>query len=254
MTVGLTDHHRPGRDRARSSTGRAELPQWLWLWFPPLILVLAAALRGYDDALYRAWIESEQGLVENLTALVLIPAIGFGLVAFRRRGALPAWWLGPWLLLLVAGSVYIALEELSWGQQWFGWATPDWAAAVNDQGETNLHNTSSWLDQKPRSLFLVWVVVAGLVVPYLARRKGWSFDPRRDWRHWFWPSPIVVPTACLAVLIRIPDYLGEAFATLAPYLLVFRYAEYQEYFYALFLLLYLGSFHVRLKRVAAQRS
>jgi hypothetical protein len=86
----------------------------------------------------------------------------------------------------------------------------------------------------------------------VARRKGWRFDPANDWRPWFWPTPIVVPTALLAVLVRLPEYVGEASEALAPYLLVLRYAEYQEYFYAVFLLLYLGSFYNRLKHLAAR--
>lgn len=34
-------------------------------------------------------------------------------------------------------------EELSWGQRIFGWATPDSIAAINKQGETNLHNMAT---------------------------------------------------------------------------------------------------------------
>ena len=136
--VGATDHSRG------SVPAEDELPLWLWLWFPPLVLVLALVLLAGDRELFLTAMESEQGVVENGTALMLVPAAVFGVLALRRRRALPAWWLGPWLSLLVAASVYIAGEEVSWGQHWFGWTTPDWLAAINDQNEANLHNTSTW--------------------------------------------------------------------------------------------------------------
>ena len=95
------------------ATDREDLPAWAWLWFPPLVLLLAAALRAIDAEFYRQAMESELGEVANATALLLLPAVVFGLMALRRRRALPARWLGSWLLLLVAGSVYLAGEELS---------------------------------------------------------------------------------------------------------------------------------------------
>jgi len=238
------------RPEAAVGTARDELPVWLWLWFPPLVLVLALVLQAADRELFLRTMESELGVVENGTALFLVPAAVCGVLALRLRRALPAWWLAPWLLLLVAASVYIAGEEVNWGQHWLGWATPDWLAAVNDQNESNLHNTSTWFDQKPRGLFLIWVVVAGLVVPFLRRLKGWSFDPRTDWRAWFWPTRIIVPTAFLAVFILVPEFLGESVDSLRPRLLIIRFSEYQEYFFALFLALYLASFYVRLRRLA----
>ncbi len=243
MRAGTT-----GRPQGSVPSGD-ELPVWLWLWFPPLVLVAALVLQAVDRELFLTAMESEQGVVENGTALFLVPAAVFGVLALRRRRALPAWWLRPWLLLLVAASVYIAGEEVSWGQHWFGWATPEWLAAVNDQNESNLHNTSTWFDQKPRALFLTWVVVAGLLVPLARRLKRWSFDPGTDWRAWFWPTRIVVPTAILGAFIRVPEWLGENLDSLREPLLVIRFTEYQEYFFALFLALYLASFYFRLRRL-----
>lgn len=249
MRVGVT--HRRQVAIGAAAPARDELPVWVWLWFPPLVLVLAALLRAIDGESYRQIMESEQGVVENATALLLLPAVAFGLMALRLRRWLPARWLGPWLVSLVAASIYIAGEEVSWGQHWLGWATPEWLAALNDQGETNLHNISSWLDQKPRALFLLWVLVAGLLVPVARRLKRRSFDPRTDWRAWFWPTGIVVPTAILGGFIRVPEWLGGNVDGLRETLLVIRYAEYQEYFFALFLTLYLASFYVRLRRLAS---
>src|SRR3546814_4343016 len=76
-----------------------------------------------------------------------------------------------WIVLALLGSVYMAGEEASWGQHYAGWLTPEGWQAINDQGETNLHNTSSWLDQKPRTLLEIGVIVGGIIVPLLALRR-----------------------------------------------------------------------------------
>ena len=41
---------------------------------------------------------------------------------------------------------------------WFGWETPEYIARINDQGETSLHNMSSWLDHN--SPLIKWLFPA----------------------------------------------------------------------------------------------
>ncbi len=50
-------------------------------------------------------------------------------------------WRYRWFFLLLALSCfYVAMEEISWGQRVFGFASPTYFRANNLQGETNLHN------------------------------------------------------------------------------------------------------------------
>nr|WP_314446625.1 hypothetical protein [uncultured Sphingomonas sp.] len=51
----------------------------------------------------------------------------------------------PWLWLFGLFFLLIAGEEVSWGQRVFGIVSPQEIAAVNVQGETNLHNLK-WLN------------------------------------------------------------------------------------------------------------
>ena len=74
-----------------------------------------------------------------------------------------------WFSIATLGVAYTAGEEISWAQHLVGWGTPHWWADLNDQGETNLHNVSSWLDQKPRALLEVGIVIGGIVLPLLLR-------------------------------------------------------------------------------------
>ncbi len=107
--------------------------------------------------------ESELGIVELATPAVLLVAIAAGGAALRYRGRFPGAWLNLWVPLVTLACFYFAGEELSWGQHLFGWATPEYWNTINDQGETNLHNISSWFDQKPRMLLELFVLYGGIV-------------------------------------------------------------------------------------------
>jgi hypothetical protein len=164
---------------------------------------------------------------------------------------LPTKFLIGWLLLIILGSTYFGGEEASWGQHWLGWETPEALGRLNDQGETNLHNTSSWLDQKPRLLLELGVLAGGLLYPaWLRLRRRSRPEDRDDPWYWLWPTRVVTPTAALAILIVIPQRLDGAFGWPVPYPLAIRASETQEMLFGIFLMLYLWSFYVRLKKFA----
>src|SRR3546814_19755347 len=87
----------------------------------------------------------------------------------------------------------MAGEEASWGRHYAGWLTPEGWQAINDQGETNLHDTSSWLDQKPRTLLEIGVIVGGIIVPLLALRR----TAIREGRF----ALLLPPPVCLSVAV-----------------------------------------------------
>lgn len=234
-----------GEDPTRS----VELPTWSWLWMPLAVAAVPYLVNAWDPELYLRWIRSETGFVESVTALFLALAVGFGLAVLRRRERLPAQWLGVWIGLFVLGCIYFLGEEVSWGQHWFGWATPETLAAMNEQGETNLHNIGGWtealLDQGPRSLLTLGAAVGGIAFPIWYRVSGASWSLANDWRPWLWPTLVVLPSAALALLSNLPRKVfpeGEV-----PAWLDIRGGESKECFLALFLMLYVASMWVRLK-------
>lgn len=220
------------------------LPRWLWLWFPPLLLLIIVPLKILAPTFYNVWIDGELGLIELATPVVSIAGAIVGFVLLRRAALLPTRRIRIWVLLVSLGCVYFAGEELSWGQHLFGWSTPAYLEEVNDQEETNLHNISSWFDQKPRMLLEFWVLIGGVVWPLLRRP---TTLPGRD-SYWFWPTIEVLPSAALAILIRLPERLKSLFG-IEQLPLELRFSEPQEYYFALFLLIYLASM---LRRAANQ--
>jgi hypothetical protein len=222
------------------------LPRWLWLWFPPILLLVIVPIKILAPEFYAARIDGELGLIELATPLLSIAGAVVGIQLLRQASRLPSNRLRLWLLATTLGCVYFAGEELSWGQHLFGWGTPDYIEAVNDQEETNLHNISSWFDQKPRMLLEVWVLVGGVIWP-VYRWRTRSMPTAGDGEaYWFWPSTECLPTALLAILVRLPERI-KSLLDIEQLPLELRFSEPQEYYFALFLLLYLASIRRRLR-------
>jgi hypothetical protein len=211
------------------------LPRIWWLWLP-LATALALLLLGqYAPRFYDRWIGSEdRGLLElshvvlPLASMLLAIRILF-MPQLREIRAL----YGLVALIAIA-CLYIAGEEASWGQHYLGWVTPEGWQALNDQGETNLHNISSWLDQKPRALLEAAIVFGGILVPLFAL---WKPQLRQGHFALVLPPLACLPVALLAEVSKLTDRLADV---LGPAAHLFRRAsEVQELYFYLFILLYL---------------
>jgi len=200
---------------------------------------------------YRTMLIHDQfgvGVVENATWLVLVPGIIAGFIAFANRRYFPDARLGWTTLLCTLACIFFAGEEISWGQHFFGWEAGETFREINKQQETNLHNTSSWLNQKPRA-FVEWgVIIAGLILPLRRRLRGSRSEPS-EFSYWFWPTNIVVPTALIFFILECSYYYQKVTREVIPGWLFDR--EVKEYYVALFLSLYLISICIRLKKRAA---
>jgi hypothetical protein len=113
----------------------------------PIILVgivtLLAALAIDASSPFRSvfrWVTDEDSLLEwlqffcVLAASIIFGGIGLSLLRRRQQG------IGLLYLLLMVATLFVAGEEISWGQRVFGWSTPEALADINHQNETNVHN------------------------------------------------------------------------------------------------------------------
>ncbi len=227
------------------STPENDVPARFYLWLPVTLLFLLLTLNFWDKAVFFEWVEGEHGIVELLTPLVLVAGIVFGTKLIKLRKAIRPGLIFYWACLVSLACVYFAGEELSWGQQLFLWQTPEGLQNINDQNETNIHNISSWFDQKPRLILEIWVLIGGVVLPirrYLDKR---GYD-KNTWQYWFWPSNICFPSALLAIAVKFPERVKSVF-DLEPFQYGIRYSEMQELYFAFFLSLYLMSIYTRAK-------
>ena len=221
------------------------------LWWLVLPLSAGAVLLVFGQLApgpYEVWIAREGwGLLE--LSHVALPLAGFltglGILAKappRRNRPLFAW-----VVLVSLACLMIAGEEASWGQHYFGWSTPEAWRALNDQGETNLHNVSSWFDQKPRLLLEFGVILGGIVVPLAALARPAIRESR-------WAA-VLPPLACLpSALLAEASRLSERLLDLAQpgAYLFYRASEVQELYFYLFLLLYLIVLRRRLARLGEE--
>ncbi|MBH62128.1 MAG: hypothetical protein CL569_06700 [Alphaproteobacteria bacterium] len=226
------------------------LPAWAWAWLPIGLVAGVLAWRIVDESSYRAHFENELGFAENGTAVLLIPGIYAALIVWRLRERLPFRLLGFWYGLVGLGCVYFAGEELSWGQSLFHWETPELLERVNDQGETNIHNISSWFDQKPRLLLELWVLFGGVLFHVWSKATGRRCPPGH-WAYWFWPARQLIPVSVLALIVMMPKRILESFGSLPPPPFDIRETELQEYLFAVFLTLYLWSVLTRLRATSS---
>ncbi len=217
------------------------VPRWLWLIAAPSVLPALYLVRYLDLDFYLQWMEGERGIIENMAPVLLVPAIFCGFMMLRYRRALPEPWIAVWFILHGLGALYFAGEEISWGQHFFSWETPETIRSLNDQNETNLHNMSSWLDQKPRVALWLWAVTGGFFAPLLITLGIIKTGGPENWRYWVLPPSACMPAGLLVGLVRIPEYVFFAMGVTPPFPFDIRASELQELFLTMFLSLYLVS-------------
>jgi hypothetical protein len=216
-----------------------------------MALVAAQLLARYSlpADLYSQYIASENGVVELLTPIALAPGIVFGILSLLKRQALPNISSRLWIALVTLGAIYMAGEEVSWGQWLFYWDTPEAFSEINDQNETNLHNTSAWLDQKPRLLLELWAL-AGAIRIWVLDFRGRKTDPGTT-AYWFWPSRPLAWTGLLSALVMLPERVRDWWNIRLPSPFDIRVTETQELVLGLFISFFLASVWVRIKSASA---
>jgi hypothetical protein len=125
-----------------------------------LVVVVLKLLLGYENSSYERMM-GEGGFVEYGTTLNYILAFAFsipiGNLFIKQNNKI----LGIVYYLLAIFFLFIALEEVSWGQTFFKWDTPDFMEEVNVQQETSLHNLV-WFHYSLRNAIIVISLSIGI--------------------------------------------------------------------------------------------
>jgi len=87
------------------------------------------------------WMILENHPVELLTFISLFSAGILGWILFRKTKKYgESIFVYGFYAMFSAGLFFVAMEEISWGQWFFGFRTPETIGAVNAAGEFNFHN------------------------------------------------------------------------------------------------------------------
>ena len=211
-----------------------------WIVCGLLFAAIVALVFLSPDLLSGPGRTTEQGLLEQGQNLILAIAL---VLAVTTLLAADTRYLRVWLALIILGLVYLLGEEISWGQHYFNWETGGFFADINDQGETNFHNTAGgWLDQKPRAILLFGMLM-GVVVHPLVR---WARKGRGLFDHPWWLAPTLasLPPFVFSQLGALPKRLDSLHVlNWLPYV---RWSEVEEVFMYLFFVTYLLSLRTRL--------
>lgn len=204
----------------------------LYLWLPLGLLIIQCILELTLPGETLSLLLSEHGPHELAQAAIIFIALLVAIHALTHKEIWHNALLRFWFALAALCCLYVTGEELSWGQQVFNWATPDYWQNVNDQQETNFHNTSSWLDQKPRLLLEISIIIGGLLIPLLKRFKPHILPTKFSA---LYPQNNMIPLTLMIIVPKLIEKGGEAFdiTTFA------RVSEVQELYMFYFVLLYL---------------
>ena len=215
------------------------LPKIVWLVVPIAIFVAQIGIEMLVPQEYLADLHSEGGPHEILQFGFAFIALIYALICLRNIWPQKPPLLTAWVIFFCIGCTYIAGEEVSWGQHFFNWGTSEFWSEMNDQNETNLHNISSWLDQKPKLLLFLGTIVGGLIIPALQKFKLGLLPQQIKI---IYPHAIMGVTAVCILLTKIIDKGQEAI----DMTIFTRASEVEEVYLFYFVLLYLVILHQRI--------
>jgi hypothetical protein len=180
---------------------------WWWLGIPLLVAAFSVGTYQLAPHFYLRYVLPEgYGLLE--ISHFFIPL--FGLFIAASLLLMPFVRARPFVftvtLIAALSCLYIAGEEMSWGQHFFHWDTPEYWAMVNRQEETNLHNTYAIFEKTPRSILETGIFIGGLIVPLASIFYPWLRACRLSL---FLPADALVPTALGAFVFKLLDRLQQ---------------------------------------------
>jgi hypothetical protein len=112
------------------------------IFTPIIIVLLQTALWLYPATRYLSiWMLKENSPVEILTfALLFVDGVIGLLFAVKIRKCGEKKFVYGFYTLFSIGLLFVAMEEVAWGQWLFGFETPEFWESINRQKETTLHN------------------------------------------------------------------------------------------------------------------
>lgn len=224
-----------------------EIHKLVWLVLPIVVAAMPyiARMISLDTDRY---MYSETGIIENITVIFLLAAIIACLLFLFAKKRIQIAGFKVWMVFFLLGAIYYAGEEMSWGQHFFGWVTPEQWTEFNDQQETNLHNTAAIFDQIPRTLLSLAALIGGVIIPIYRKVKN-HVPSKESVFDWLLPTYVCLPAALLSLLVSWHEKVYEIFDFNIPTVLDIRAGETKECLLALFMMMYALSVWYRNRNV-----
>ena len=220
---------------SKNDPGRTEA--WWWFGIPIAMALAIIAIAQLAPIWYQSHMHPEgYGVLEVLHFFVPLGAMLIALKLLMNPKVRHHGLLTLFVALAALACFYIAGEEMSWGQHFFHWQTPEYWSELNRQDETNLHNTYAIFDKTPRMILEIGILIGGIIIPLLALNN--SKIREIDWAVFF-PPLAILPVALIAAFFKLTAFTHSELGIGG---LVPRPSEVTETFLYLFLLYYLIMF------------
>jgi hypothetical protein len=186
---------------------------FLFVALPVLALAAYLIARLIVPIGSQKFLYAENGPVELGTAICFASASVGAIALSRKRVGTPSLVAVHFRVFAVA-CAFVSLEEISYGQQIFQWASPQWFRDNNHHGQTNLHNL---LGNQPshilKRLGNYGTLVAFIVVPGVAMCTSRAYRAGH-WTYYMLPRAELFAATALAqlcsVLWKAKELLGDS--------------------------------------------
>ncbi len=170
---------------------------------PTLCLAGYLLARGLLPEAEQKFLYRENGPIELGTAFLFALAGGGAIsLALRTRGRIHNAYRLLFMLFAI-GCGFVALEEISYGQQLIGWRSPDWFEQNNHHGQTNLHNLFGNRPSHMLKNFANYATLVGFViVPVVAMLRRGAYRPGH-WTNYLLPRGELILVAGIAQLCSV---------------------------------------------------
>ena len=153
------------------------------------------------------YVWNENGLVEIIQSIILFfSAIFIFRFIYIFKLNSKNHFFEIFLYLYFFGLIYYFFEEISWGQHFFFWDSPDFFIKANNQNETNFHNISNFFNELPRSLLLIWCSFSFLIFKVIKKNKKLFL-----FKNFIFPNSNLKKISYLLLFFTIPDLFVDKF-------------------------------------------
>jgi len=180
-----------------------------WVSRPILGLALLVLTLTLLPHRWDLWLLSESGPVELGTAALFVAAAVAAVKHVKtHREQLPRIYRVAFGLF-AAAALFVALEELSYGQHLLSFRSPEWFQHHNKQNELNLHNLyGSSISRRMRLLGSIAIPAVCIILPLIYRKRPEAWTPNH-WTHFLLPGTELITLVVLAQLVTVPNKLPE---------------------------------------------
>jgi hypothetical protein len=226
--------------------------KFIFIWLPVALFIfphIFLITGGYDRWIMP--IPREIGYVENATAFFFLLAGSTAIYLAMIVRPSPAPYFKLTLIAFGALAIWVCLEEVSYGQQYAHFDTPEWFLERNKNREVNIHNLyGDAISYAMKTGGYIGVTVAGIIVPLVIRYKNIKFSAT-SWKYFFLPSTVMIVPSLFHLFANLPKQVLKA--TVAGRDIVEQYyyfseaGEYEEYMLGVWVVLFVVMVGQRLR-------